>query len=132
MISIDKDLEHAASGASDWSSDAARAAADSLARRRSAKVDWDDGAGEEWLRVVDDHHVAALVSARIPLAIIEVAGDTDAGMPPQVAAINVHDLDETELSASLEALAEAFGSPARFHALDLSGFSGNDLWYATV
>lgn len=132
MINIDADLARAWEAASDWSIEAARATADSLARSAFAKIDWDDGAGEQWLRVLDDHQVVALVSARLPLVIFEGPGTAVSGIPGKITVIHVGDLDGAEIAASEEMLTSVFGSADRFHVLDTEGFSANELWYATV
>lgn len=131
MINIDSDLAHATTVASDWSREAAHATASTLAISASARIDWDDGAGEQWLRILKAHRVIALVSVQVPLVIAEGPRRT-ADAPERVVVIHVSDFDEPEIAASKETLASAFGSSERFHILDTVGFSVNDLWYATV
>lgn len=132
MINIDTMLRRAVSGESRWTAGTANAVAEGLARKAFAKVDWDDESGEQWLRILDGDRVSALVSAKVPLIITRKSGFSDTGTPEEVAEVCVNDFDANELSASLEALTEVFGSPERFHILDPAGFSANDLWYATV
>lgn len=132
MINIDADLQRAASGAASWSPKAARGVAERLVRTSSFKIDWDEGAGELWLRILDGRKVTSLVSVALPLAIVEGPANDLTDDMRDVIIISVDDLDEIELSCSPAVLGEVFGSLERFKVIDPSGFSANDLWYATV
>lgn len=132
MISIDADLQRAASGATTWSSKAAHDVAAKLAQEERANIDWDDGAGERWLRIVNTSHASALISIVLPLVLVERRASRSADSIQSVTKVFVDDLDSVELSCSPEVLAEVFGSPERFNVIDPAGFSANDLWYATV
>ena len=132
MTNIDADVRRAASSAASWSGEAAHDVAATLARAHQAKIEWDEGAGERWLRVVDAGHVSALVSSVLPLALIERSLASTADPLQRVTKIFVADVDGAELSCSPDVLAEVFGSPDRFNVIDPTNFSANDLWYATV
>ena len=72
MIDIDDTLQLALDAASSWTS----AAALNLARAigEDGAIDWDDGAGESWIRVIDrDGRVVAFVSVDLPFVMVEEA-----------------------------------------------------------
>lgn len=129
---IDESLRRAASSAAAWSSGAAREMALSFARSSGVEVDWDDGAGEEWLRVLDGSRVMALVSVKLPLAFIRGDASERIETFDDISLITVSDFDDPRLSCAPVILEEGFGATRRFESIDAGGFSANDLWYATV
>jgi hypothetical protein len=132
MISIDESLRRAASAAATWSSAAAREVAATLARSPGAKVDWDEGAGEEWLRVFDGPSLVALISVALPFVFIQRDDNGSERLNGDLAVVAVDDFDEVQLSCSLEVLEGAFGASDRLGSLNPEGFSANDLWYSTI
>lgn len=132
MISIDDSLRRAASAASAWSPRIAREVANTIARGLTADVDWDEGAGEEWLRVMDGPRQLALVSIKVPFAFISTNAEGSKSSATEIVTIDIDDFDKVQLSCSPLILAEVFGSSDRLDALDSESFSANDLWYSTV
>jgi len=101
-------------------------------RGRRAEVDWDEGAGEGWLRVLADAHLVALVSTKLPFVFLQASTSEVADSVEGVTVVAVSDFYDVQLSCSLAILGEIFGASPRFRSLDPDGFSANDLWYATV
>lgn len=132
MMSIDESLQRAASTAATWSSTAAWQIASSLALSFETEVEWDEGAGEEWLRVLAGSRLVALVSIKLPFVFIKRSVNELTGSSQNVVFVAVADFDDVELSCSSAVLAEVFGGTKRLGVLDPDGFSANDLWYATV
>ena len=97
MISIDESLRRAASAAAVWSPAAAREVAATLARSLGAKVDWDEGAGEEWLRVIDGPRFVALISVALPFVFVQRDGYGSEGSNGDLAVVAVDDFDEVQL-----------------------------------
>jgi predicted nucleic acid-binding protein len=115
-----------------WSSEAARDTATTLAHSSGGEVDWDEGAGEEWLRIIDGTRLIALVSTVLPLIFALRNKSESEGFSEDVVVVPVDDFDAVQLSCSLAILSEAFGASERLRVLDPKRFSANDLWYATV
>jgi hypothetical protein len=128
---IDNNLlaAHRDSGA--WTPAAAQAAARRIAAERSV-VDWDDGAGEGWIRLLAGTAVEAYVSVAVPLLIAASSAGIPEELRPVLQTILVEDLDSPELCATVNVLEAVFGASGRIADLDPAAFSANDLWYATV
>jgi hypothetical protein len=132
VISIEKSLERAVLAAAGWSSRAAREAAAALTSSSAATVDWDEGAGECWVRLIIGPRVVALFSVTLPFVLIQQNIGELKELGRDMIVVAIDDFDKIQLSCSRETLNEAFGSSDRFGLLDPQGFSANDLWYATV
>ncbi|KAB8189126.1 hypothetical protein FH608_040460 [Nonomuraea phyllanthi] len=129
MTDIGDQVLSAVSKAAAWGPGAALSTAALLAP--SGSVDWDERAGESWVRALDDDEVTALVSIRLPLLLATPDRLAGAALPAEVVAVAVGDLDEPALSCPETALAAAFGEAA-VARLDSDAFSATDLWYVTV
>lgn len=132
MIDIDALLADAQAHRGEWNVATARDVAGALIHGQNAKIDWDEGAGETWLRIVVAGTVRAYVSTTIPLAMIQ--HDFIANGPPveRARVVAVDRLDSPELRCSDSVLEAVFGNPKRFDVLNTQEFSADDLWYATV
>jgi hypothetical protein len=115
-----------------WSRLAVGEAALALAEMSGGDVDWDEGAGECWARVIVDGRLAGLISAAIPFAIVDAGLENRNWGAGGVVIIYVEDFDLPGMSCPVETLASAFGSSPRLDLLDAGRFSANDLWYSTV
>ncbi|GAA2114363.1 hypothetical protein [Streptomyces synnematoformans] len=131
MIDIDATLRRASRGVSTWSPEAARASAALIASGPQVRIDWDESAGENWLRIVDETHVVALVSVAFPFALIQKAPGVKRP-EGEIVSVVVDGLDDVELECSSETLVEVYGNFDRLRTLNSGGFSANDLWYVTV
>jgi hypothetical protein len=131
MTNIDGTLRRARSAASGWNPGRAVEFANQLRSGPVATTDWDSGAGETWARVINNGRVVAFVSVAFPLVMAE-ASVTLPNPSDNLAAIVVETLDVSTLTASNHVLNEVFGPSDRLEALDLGGFSANDLWFVTV
>jgi hypothetical protein len=132
MMNLDDTLRNAASASKSWSSRDAHKVASGLAHDSGGEVDWDEDAGEDWLRVVDGANLVALVSVMLPLVFLRNDFNRPRTSIANVLTVPVDDFDTAEFKCSLGSLNEAFGLSDRLSSLDLGGFSVNDLWYATV
>lgn len=131
MIDIDDTLQLALDAASSWTS----AAALNLARAigEDGAIDWDDGAGESWIRVIDrDGRVVAFVSVDLPFVMVEEAAVPSDGSLSSFPHVVVPDLAEPALAATGQVLRDVFGNSPRLDIIDPNAFSANDLWYTTV
>jgi hypothetical protein len=133
-IDITTQLVEAGRLRSDWAPRRSQSLARALTQAiPDARLDWDEDAGEEWVRVLVDQFVVALVRASTPL-VIAVRGelshlqDIDSG--PVV--VIVDDLETPWLTATEESLRLAFPEREVSPTLDPAAFSGMDLWFATT
>lgn len=132
MINIDEHLLKAREVAGSWTAATATEVAQAIGRRCEAVIDWDEGAGESWVRLVIGRAVVAYVSTVLPLAIIERRLAETGELDPKVHSIVVGAMADPELSSSEAAVEIAFGQSSRLDMLNRDGFSADDLWYATV
>lgn len=102
-------------------------------------ADWDEDAGEDWARVVDDAGVVALVSARLPIVIARSSLITAGvlGLPPEPEVVPVDATDTSLLRADAEALSTAFPEIEQALADNQTsfareGFTADELWFLTV
>lgn len=132
-MSLDESLRCAASAAGGWSATAAYEVASTLMGDAGLEIDWDDKAGERWIRIVDNGRVVCLISIRMPFAFVREGKISTKNVGDHVTTIVVvDDFGEAQLSCPLVVLCEMFGGCERFEFLDPESFSPDDLWYATV
>jgi hypothetical protein len=132
VIDLDETLRLARAMAATWSSVSALHLAREIGRDPGWTIDWDAGAGESWARLINDGRVVAFVSVVLPLVIIEESAARIGTQYETALPIVVADLEAPVLSASRKALDDAFGESDRFDVIELTQFSANDLWYATI
>jgi hypothetical protein len=132
MINIDTYLVLAREAAGSWTATSAADVARSIGGHQNAVIDWDEGAGECWVRLVVGKAVVAYVSTVLPLAIIERHLAETSKLDPKVQSIVVGAMADPELSSSEAAVETAFGHSRRLDMLNREQFSADDLWYATV
>lgn len=132
MIDIDETLRLARAKATTWASASALQLAGEVGRGRGWTVDWDAGAGESWARLIDDDRVVAFVSVVLPIVLIEESATSADAQYGTALPIVVTALEAPVLSVSRKSLGDAFGESDRLNVIELTHFSANDLWYATV
>lgn len=130
-MNLDDFLTVAQSNSDGWTASAALQAAKAMISSPVTVVDWDAGAGEEWIRLVSDDHVIALISVKLPIAIVERTSNKPLS-DTSITVVYVDSLDDENLTAHRPVLEAAFQETDRLDSLDLTGFSANDLWYSTV
>jgi hypothetical protein len=99
-----------------------------------ARLDWDEGAGEEWARIADTHGIVALIHLHVPLALVAAnhADELDlAKHLPTYSIATVANMDAPILSAHHDDLETLAGRKVS-SAIDPEEFSANDLWWVTV
>jgi hypothetical protein len=131
-LNIDRYLVGAREASGSWTGLAAVEVARGIGGHPDAVIDWDEGAGESWVRLIVGGVVVAYVSTDLPLVIIDrdMAGIDQ--LDPKVESILVESMENAELSGSKAALEAAFGHSRRLDLLNKEWFSADDLWYATV
>lgn len=132
MMNIDDRLRRARESEAGWNAAQAVEVARVVAASRRLKLDWDDGAGEGWISLVDNGLVVAYISTAIPLAIAMTSFVPFGKSGAELTLIQVEWLHEPVLSCGPAALEEAFGESDRFALLDRGAFSAQDLWYVTI
>jgi hypothetical protein len=132
MIDISGSLSAASTRS--WSTDLAAGALRWLSQNiDGSAVDWDQGSGEEWGRIVVGSRLVALVCARVPLVILADGASTASpdGVPGGPVALIVPSMDSACLSVSPDILEAVFGrSVSRELAYD--AVSAEDLAWATI
>lgn len=126
-INIDSLLLSALANADPWSA----AQAEKLARDRAAmaglSVDWDRDSPESWIRLMGQDEPVAYLYVGLPI----VLATEHFGWPDPVVAVKLDSLDAALMTAAEVLMAAAFGH-AVLTGLQTTGFSADDLWYATV
>lgn len=121
---------------SSWSPSRAR---ETLERLRAAfgeaRLDWDEGAGEDWGRILVEQRAVVLVSMLVPLAL--VCGTVPAPVLAmleleKVTALVSQRCDQREFASDLETLKRVFRRTEWSEAVDPHCFSANELWWVTV
>jgi hypothetical protein len=132
MIDMDQPLRLARTRAASWDSGAALELAGRLAGGPVRTVDWDAGAGESWVRLLEGDRPVALVSVTVPVVILEESSAMPDVQLGGALPVVVPTLDAPVLSVSRPVLDEVFGDSSRSEVVDLDSLSANDLWYVTV
>ncbi|GIH05594.1 hypothetical protein Rhe02_36610 [Rhizocola hellebori] len=132
MIDANVALRVAQAHAKSWTVSAALEVSRDLKRSTAATLDFDSGAGETWIRIIDQGRVIALISTVIPVAFVETNFSNTDVRNEFATTIGVPDMDSPCLCACRETLSDAFGESSRLDSIDLNGFSAHDLWFATV
>ena len=102
--------------------------ADAAARSTGGTVDWDQGAGERWLRIIVGAQVVAAFSVESQLALRRTDVRIDVGDADEIA---VRTFDERSLSAQGAAL-DSFARHRVSRNVDFDEMSANDLIWLTV
>jgi hypothetical protein len=134
MMDITAAITAFTAGKPDWRPERGVWLGRAIAGRLDSELDWDEGAGEAWARVLDGGRVVVLICMLGPLLI--VTGDTAAGLADITAGlpvITVPSIDDEILECRGESLRAAFGEQG-WDAIgfDMACFSAGDLWYMTV
>lgn len=135
MMDITRHILEARSLATGWGRKKVRRALKALAKRYpEAAVDWEEG-DEEWGCIVSCNDAVAYVSARYPIALVKIDGETAPGgqpsLLPGVVVIGVRDFDDPCLSVDPSVLFE-LGQRPLSENVRYDRASVNDLWWATV
>lgn len=104
-----------------------------LLKYSSLKIDWDKGAGEEWVRLCDDKYVVlCMIHCKIKIIF---AKKIDLSFLENVTVISVSDFNAAEWKIDLNLIAGSCPElcwNASPNAVDPSGFSLLDLYFASV
>jgi hypothetical protein len=130
-MNIEDCLVRAFRAADRWTVEAALHTAATIKGDRAATIDWDSGAGEEWISV-DGAGFFAFISPTFPLAMAERGSVDPTALQSEVVTIFADGFNVEELTCSLAVLYEVFGDSADFSRMDPNSFSVHDLWYATI
>jgi hypothetical protein len=100
-----------------------------------AKIDWDDGAGEEWGRVLWGKELLALVWLRGAFVFVgashtEIFSPLFLGSSVQFEVVD--DWDKSQYQIDRGVLLQLIGRGKISDAFDSRQFSASDLWWATV
>lgn len=97
-----------------------------LARVLVAEVDWDEGAGELWARLITGGQVAAALSVRGPILFVR-----EASVPGELAltVVRVPAMDAAVLSCDKAVLQRFFAQDLFTEQFDHTRFSFDDLYY---
>jgi hypothetical protein len=135
MTDITRAAESLAAGRPGWRPERGTDVGHQLAGRVAGELEWDDGAGENWSRVIVNRQAAvALIYMRGPLLIVlaRIAAEV-ADITTEWPTIVVPALDDEILSCDPQVLRTAFGDQVTHETLvNAERFSASDLWYATV
>lgn len=105
-----------------------------LAASEGWAVDWDQGAGEAWARVLDGTSPVALVWTAIPFAFVHPRASELrrllAGSGVEI--LELSDFDEPILRLDPDALNEVIEFKRWPEVITPSRLSASDLWWATV
>lgn len=104
-----------------------------LLKYSSLKIDWDKGAGEEWIRLYDDKYgIVCMMHCKIKIIF---AKKIDLSFLNNVTVIKVSDFNAAEWKIDLNVIAESCPGlcwDASPNAVDPVGFSLLDLYFASV
>jgi hypothetical protein len=104
----------------------------------SMRVDWDEAAGEDWLRILKTSMVLGLVWVPGPLVIAtsghhEIVDEVERLTGTTVRQVAVPHLDSPVLCLQTDRVGEIWpGRDWPAEAVDPTCLSAHDLWYATV
>jgi hypothetical protein len=134
MIDVTSQLALAALSRADWSPNRAIDLARMISSGMKGCTDWDQDAGEEWIRVLVGARVLALISIVVPFGFILETPIGDQGFSSSgLNLVAVPDMDVRVLTSTREALMAAFGELAvASPALDGDCFSAEELWFVTA
>ncbi len=99
---------------------------------RGTETDWDEGAGEEWVRLLKNKELVAVVHQKMPLAFIRAESASLASTNTMLSVVSVPSFSRPVLNASFEALRKAFPNDVFSEEFDGHGFSVGDLYWETV
>jgi hypothetical protein len=131
MIDLSKPLGEVLLSAP-WTADAALDVATCLIQDSDMiALDWDREAGENWLSLIAEQSRIAMVSSTWPLLILAEGAETRLKLERStVTVVPVPSFDADVLICDVEILVAAFDVTTS--VLEQSGFSANDLWFATI
>ena len=133
--SFSESLRRALHRRDEWSHDRAKRVMQSLlAAVASAWLDWDEGAGESWARLLIGDKFAALVSLEMPLVIIRnslMGYANGLSELDGIEVVPVSGFDDRSYSIDRE-LAQALQLPRLEAEFDTRHFSITEFWWATI
>ncbi|MDO5067213.1 MAG: hypothetical protein Q4D96_08050 [Propionibacteriaceae bacterium] len=130
MINLGKLLTTAYNNRKNWGRHSSLSLAEHLAGDGRLSIDWDDGAGEDWLTLSRDREPHALLGAELPLLFTLDTEPTE--LPPGVTSIMLPSLTRPILCCDRAVLEHVFHR--KFGALEFypAGFSAMDLAMTTI
>jgi hypothetical protein len=132
MIDISGVVTSVTNGSDGWAPERAVDAASQLAEAVHASVDWDRDAGEGWISLLRGGRRVAMLSAVYPIAFVAGEASIDVQSIEQfgIGIVRVESFDDEVLVCDPAVLSAAFAVTEA--NLPRSGFSANDLWFATI
>jgi hypothetical protein len=109
MISIDEQILQAQS-VHTWTPGAAAHVASTVARNMGGVVDWDQGAGESWIRVLLDDVPVLILSIRVPFAIASSIAFLSSVPNTPLQIVSLPPLSSPVLTCDLQVLQLGFAS----------------------
>lgn len=134
-IDLTNFLRGAVSRTSDWSSTSALSLGQRIQQRLpGSELDWDDEAGEEWIRILLGGRAVTIISTVFPVVFYRPDGATAVlaeSASPSLALMEAEDWDGARYAVSDTTAVLPAGKPWS-PDIDPSAFSINDLWWMTV
>ncbi|MDO5082954.1 hypothetical protein EII34_12645 [Arachnia propionica] len=130
MIDLGTSLTTAYNNRQFWGRTASLSLAEHLAGEGRLAIDWDDGAGEDWLTLIQAGEPQALLGAELPLLFTLDSESTE--LPPRVTSIMLPSMTRPILCCDRAVLEQVFHR--KFGALEFypAGFSALDLAMTTI
>ncbi|RRD51310.1 hypothetical protein [Arachnia propionica] len=130
MIDIGKILENAEQGRDGWGSSVGLPVLERVARENELVLEWDEGAGEDWVLMRKAGELQVVAGVELPLAFL--LDSNGINLPPPVVLVRVSSMTRPILCCTRSVLEVAFRR--QFKAIDFypAGFSVLDLAMATI
>lgn len=134
MIALGRLLSPLVGGSRPWESrDAALIVLSAMAQDSRLQLDWDDAAGERWIRLLSSGSAVAMASTVLPLVFTLAPFSLRfQDRADHLLVIEVESLDARVLRCDAETLELAFVGATASQALDPAAFSVQELWFASV
>jgi hypothetical protein len=130
-MNISPVIEAAASSAMAWSRETFTTVLNTLAASvDGAIIDWDEGAGENWGRVLLRSEVVAIVCRRHPLMVVKSTFDYHE-VPAGIYILIVDDMSSQVFTVERSAVEKLIGRAVSTN-LDAAACSIDDIWWATA
>jgi hypothetical protein len=134
MINLTADMLKVADSSYGWMRNDSERCARDICCELGSDFDWDSEAGENWSRLLLGSKVVAVSSMTLPLVFIldEFIERVRRSNVDSLLFVVVPSMDGKILSCDLSVLESVLGGRASSGDLDPSGFSVDDLYFATV
>jgi len=134
VVDITAPIKAARDRADAWSWDRSVAAIRSFADHNGLTLDWDQGAGEAWARLIDAGRPVALLWTRIPFGFVDPRAIELKRVLRQAAIefVELPDFDEPILRLDIRDVEPVVDASRWPDAVVPARLSASDLWWATV